>query len=145
MYLHVLDDLETYRLHLNRDEFKTDQLPLPTALQHAKIEQLQYEKANSSLISPTSSEDLSSDEDRDSNGVTCAGSDGLLRAKTGNPLPSPSPIEGTRIDWTRVVATVRRPRLVFDGRNIVEAERLEALGFQVHTIGGARSSVQRKQ
>ena len=145
LYLHTLDDVGTYPLYLNRDEFKTDQLSLPTTLQSGKVEQLQYEKSDSSLVSPTSSEDLSSNEDTDSDDITSAVSDGLLRAKTATPLPSPSPIKGTRIDWTSVAATVRRPRLVFDGRNIVEAEKLEALGFQVHTIGGAGPSARRRQ
>lgn len=43
-----------------------------------------------------------------------------------------------RVDWTRIASVVRRPRLVFDGRNIVDRQKLENIGFQVHSIGTAR-------
>ncbi|KAF2721690.1 nucleotide sugar dehydrogenase [Polychaeton citri CBS 116435] len=44
-----------------------------------------------------------------------------------------------RIDWARVASTMRRPRLVFDGRNVVDTAKLEALNFQVQCIGKAGS------
>lgn len=134
---------------LYRDEFKTDKLVLPTALQHDKIEQLQFENGDSGLASPASSEDMSSAEDTEDDGIAPDISDKLLRVSATvngtTPLPSPSPIKGIRVDWASIAEAVRRPRLVFDGRNIVEAEKLEALGFQVHTIGGAGSSARRRQ
>lgn len=40
-----------------------------------------------------------------------------------------------RIDWKRISGIMRRPRLVFDGRNVVDAERLKPLGFVVRSIG----------
>lgn len=42
-----------------------------------------------------------------------------------------------RIDWYAVADVVRRPRLVFDGRNIVQPEKLVPLGFKVESIGKA--------
>ena len=42
-----------------------------------------------------------------------------------------------RVDWERIAMVVRRPRLVFDGRNIVEAKKLASLGFIVESVGKA--------
>jgi UDPglucose 6-dehydrogenase len=43
----------------------------------------------------------------------------------------------SRIDWRAISNVVRRPRLVFDGRNIIDASALASLGFQVERIGTA--------
>jgi UDPglucose 6-dehydrogenase len=40
-----------------------------------------------------------------------------------------------RMDWARVAKTMDRPSFVFDGRNIVDAEALEQLGYRVECIG----------
>lgn len=50
-----------------------------------------------------------------------------------------------RLDWTKVASIMRRPRLVFDGRNVVDAPKLEALHFHVQGIGktGTRSRMRR--
>ncbi|KAK5127327.1 hypothetical protein LTR85_006666 [Meristemomyces frigidus] len=42
-----------------------------------------------------------------------------------------------RIDWRHIAAVVRRPRLVFDGRNVVDSDMLASLGFRVQSIGKA--------
>lgn len=42
-----------------------------------------------------------------------------------------------RIDWKHISSIVQRPRLVFDGRNIVCRSVLEDLGFRVYNIGNA--------
>lgn len=42
-----------------------------------------------------------------------------------------------RMDWHAVAASMRRPRLVFDGRNVVQPEKLASLGFRVEQIGKA--------
>lgn len=44
-----------------------------------------------------------------------------------------------RLDWKRIASKMSKPMFVFDGRNIVEASKLEALGFRVECIGNARS------
>ena len=42
-----------------------------------------------------------------------------------------------RIDWRSIADVVKRPRLVFDGRNIVQPDTLVALGFRVECVGKA--------
>ena len=46
-------------------------------------------------------------------------------------------ISQRNIDWSRIERLVRRPRLVFDGRNVVNREVLEQIGFQVYSVGSA--------
>lgn len=41
----------------------------------------------------------------------------------------------SRLNWERVAANMQRPMFVFDGRNIIDAPALEALGFRVECIG----------
>ena len=41
----------------------------------------------------------------------------------------------TRLDWARIASGMRKPRFVFDGRNILDHSKLEALGFRVEAIG----------
>lgn len=61
--------------------------------------------------------------------------------------PSETALEGKpgqeRVNWSRIAQVMRRPRLVFDGRNVVDAQRLASLGFRVECIGkaGARPHV----
>lgn len=40
-----------------------------------------------------------------------------------------------RLDWRAIARVVRRPRLVFDGRNVVEPAKLIDLGFRVSSVG----------
>ncbi|KAL8802481.1 MAG: hypothetical protein Q9182_003789 [Xanthomendoza sp. 2 TL-2023] len=40
-----------------------------------------------------------------------------------------------RLDWARIASRMRRPMFVFDGRNILDHSKLEALGFRVEAIG----------
>jgi UDPglucose 6-dehydrogenase len=39
------------------------------------------------------------------------------------------------LDYARALATMARPAYVFDGRRVVDAPRLEAMGFRVYVIG----------
>lgn len=48
---------------------------------------------------------------------------------TSNPKPS------GKLDWARVAKSMRKPMFVFDGRNILDHGKLEALGFRVEAIG----------
>ncbi|KAL8648874.1 MAG: hypothetical protein Q9226_005811 [Calogaya cf. arnoldii] len=41
----------------------------------------------------------------------------------------------TRLDWARIASGMRKPSFVFDGRNILDHSKLEALGFRVEAIG----------
>ena len=42
-----------------------------------------------------------------------------------------------KMDWSRIAQVMRRPMFVFDGRNVVDAEKLSKLGFWVEGIGKA--------
>lgn len=42
-----------------------------------------------------------------------------------------------RLDWGRIAESMRRPRYVFDGRNMLDHKKLEALGLRVEAIGKA--------
>ena len=42
-----------------------------------------------------------------------------------------------RLDWARIAKGMRKPMWIFDGRNILNAPKLEALGFRVEAIGRA--------
>lgn len=44
-----------------------------------------------------------------------------------------------RLDWARIARGMRKPRFVFDGRGIMDAVKLEMLGFRVEAIGRASS------
>lgn len=45
--------------------------------------------------------------------------------------------ETGRLDWARIAQGMRKPRFVFDGRNMLDHEKLEYLGFRVEAIGKA--------
>jgi len=38
-------------------------------------------------------------------------------------------------DWQKIYNTMSKPAFLFDGRNLLDNNKLEAIGFQVHTIG----------
>lgn len=42
-----------------------------------------------------------------------------------------------RLDWSRIAQSMRKPKYVFDGRNMLDHGKLEALGFRVEAIGKA--------
>lgn len=46
--------------------------------------------------------------------------------------------EFRRLDWEDVAACMDEPRFVFDGRNALDRERLEALGFRYQGVGRGR-------
>lgn len=45
--------------------------------------------------------------------------------------------QAKRLDWARVAQGMRKPRYVFDGRNMLDHQKLEDLGFRVEAIGKA--------
>ena len=49
--------------------------------------------------------------------------------------PSQENIPKAKLDWARVAQIMRKPMFVFDGRNVVNAVKLERLGFRVESIG----------
>jgi UDPglucose 6-dehydrogenase len=38
-------------------------------------------------------------------------------------------------DWQKIYDNMLKPAWVFDGRNIVDTEKLKAIGFRVYSIG----------
>ena len=42
-----------------------------------------------------------------------------------------------RLDWARIAQGMRKPRFIFDGRNMLDHQKLEDLGFHVEAIGKA--------
>ena len=38
-------------------------------------------------------------------------------------------------DWRHIYNNMLKPATVFDGRNVLDAEELKAIGFQVRSIG----------
>jgi UDPglucose 6-dehydrogenase len=49
------------------------------------------------------------------------------------------PKTGSRLDWEWIAKRMKKPRFVFDGRNILDADELRRLGFIVESIGKAPS------
>ena len=47
-----------------------------------------------------------------------------------NPVP-----DEARVDWAMIAKSMKKPMLVFDGRNILDAPSLRNLGFDVEAIG----------
>ncbi|KAI9772058.1 MAG: hypothetical protein M1840_001346 [Geoglossum simile] len=47
-----------------------------------------------------------------------------------------------RLDWGKVALGMRQPMFVFDGRSILDAAKLERLGFRVEAIGVPRTGYQ---
>lgn len=50
------------------------------------------------------------------------------------------PITG-RLDWRRIAQEMRQPRYVFDGRRVLDAGKLEKLGFNVEAVGKASETL----
>ncbi|KAL9603690.1 MAG: hypothetical protein Q9219_001009 [cf. Caloplaca sp. 3 TL-2023] len=53
------------------------------------------------------------------------------------------PTSASRLDWACIASKMRRPMFVFDGRNILDHAKLEALGFHVEAIG-KRGTIKRE-
>ncbi|KAL8721746.1 MAG: hypothetical protein Q9225_001644 [Loekoesia sp. 1 TL-2023] len=45
------------------------------------------------------------------------------------------PVSAGKLDWARIASKMRKPMFVFDGRNLLDHGKLEALGFRVEAIG----------
>ncbi|PPJ56900.1 hypothetical protein CBER1_02272 [Cercospora berteroae] len=111
------------------DEFKTDRV----AEKSNVTEQTTYTQANGHADSSSNSEAESE----------------FLDSAIGTPAPTErerpeyvDPIDpaSKRVDWAQIASSMKRPRLVFDGRNVVDSQKLATLGFTVECIGkpGAR-------
>ncbi|KAF2162550.1 hypothetical protein M409DRAFT_69118 [Zasmidium cellare ATCC 36951] len=112
------------------DEFKTDQTPDINSMDSAVRKQL-VERTRRSHSASSSEGDA---DFRDSGFVTPAPS-----SSDSNPISAVVSEESRpadkRVDWVRIASSMKRPRLVFDGRNVVDAPKLASLGFTVEDIG----------
>lgn len=120
------------------DQFKTDLIPepkhQPELLNKAPVAQLRaltVDEANNVSDVSSASSDAGSESPEMNGG---------LASPLSTP-PSEDALEGKpgseRVNWSRIASIMRRPRLVFDGRNVVDAQRLASLGFKVECIGKA--------
>ncbi|WPG99672.1 udp-glucose 6-dehydrogenase 3 [Acrodontium crateriforme] len=109
------------------DHFKTDQIPEPRPDVDLGALHAMDERALSNHHSIASS-----DSGID---VVDGSADSSPTIKPIVQQPASVKTNGQRIDWYKIAATMRRPRLVFDGRNVVDPRRLASLGFKVESIG----------
>ena len=129
------------------DHFKTDHIPLPIEkpVMLQKKPSIPIETEDSSDNSEHSSSSASSDAG------SAAESETLRDCSSFSPISAPDSDaqelghkkpQSERADWHRIAGVMRRPRLVFDGRNVVDPQRLAGLGFRVECIGkaGARQA-----
>lgn len=93
----------------------------------------QMQHGNVEALSSTSTLSSSNSSNKENQPPT----HGFLQTQT---IPSSSAQPFTdppRLDWARIAQGMRKPSFVFDGRNILDARKLEALGFHVEAIGHA--------
>ena len=76
--------------------------------------------------------------------AACKGADAVVVVTEWDEFSNKSSDNGIedcteRLDWGYVAKSMRKPMFVFDGRDILDAGKLEALGFRVEAIGKASS------
>ncbi|EME40967.1 hypothetical protein DOTSEDRAFT_74500 [Dothistroma septosporum NZE10] len=121
------------------DEFKTDRVNDVASADGMIQKQI--------LAGKMSAEDSVSDVDSDfldSGLVTPAQSEAASRGSSTDTANSNDiPQAEKRVDWVEIANSMKRPRLVFDGRNVVDGEKLASLGFTVECVG--RATPQRRR
>ena len=111
--------------------------PLPSALTEIdkNLPARTNRSKNCSTIPPESSSNSSSSPNRYS--FHLFSSDKPKKDEPSNSKLGPEETKTGRLDWARIAKGMRKPMWVFDGRNILDAPKLEALGFRVEAIGRA--------
>lgn len=81
----------------------------------------------------------------DNSGINGSNADENLKPWMGSQPASPQATTHTAkqthrsknppLDWAKVASVMQKPMFVFDGRNVVDAVKLEDLGFRVESIG----------
>lgn len=116
------------------DEFKTDQVkPLPDApgtRREVVVPQVHGPSDASSSLSSASSTSEAESDFMDS----ALGTPAPVEREKSEYVESVDPAD-KRVDWVQIASSMKRPRLVFDGRNVVSSEKLASLGFTVECIG----------
>ena len=125
------------------DEFKTDMICDVTTANGRIQEYLLHSKTIGSdgrlSTEARSSSNTDPEHDDHDSGIGTPGLD--IPAFQSNGSES-SPAD-RRIDWRRIAQSMKLPRLVFDGRNVVNGEKLAMLGFTVECIGKESRRAQR--
>lgn len=57
------------------------------------------------------------------------------RLETSGHAPNEEYKPKERIDWAKISYHMKKPRWLFDGRGVVEAKKMELLGFRVESVG----------
>lgn len=125
------------------DQFKTDSFapsePLrPRELQNMRTEdqsRIVHAHSDSTLEHSDSDADLMDDQASKSHRTSPDTSVTSLSSSPKSETHTPTDLSSKRLDWYRLSRLMRRPRLVFDGRNVVDPVKLASLGFVVHCIG----------
>jgi len=119
------------------DQFKTDLIPEPTP----QPEILQKSPVAQIRASTAAEDNVASDQSSASSDAGSESPESTGTQSTTLSTPSEHALEGKpgseRVNWSRIASVMRRPRLVFDGRNVVNAPKLASLGFKVECIGKA--------
>jgi UDPglucose 6-dehydrogenase len=120
------------------DEFKSDKVPASSTADNIPTRAGATDTTNTS----SASSDAGSDDFMDSALGTPSAESPPVIPHEAQPKASEANKEKVsqadkRIDWPRVAREMKRPRLVFDGRNIVDTKVLEGCGFTVESIGKA--------
>ena len=122
----------------NRTQVPTSQLPSsPELLKQISPSRTSDARSSAALeakfglISPPVSPSRRSNTD-----PVSASLDGQRLQRGGIVATTPS-ANDDRLDWARIAQGMRKPMTVFDGRNILDAAKLESLGLRVEAIGHA--------
>lgn len=107
------------------DQFKTDQIPLPVNGHGVNGTNTTPKMVRAYTAGGTLEQ--SPTEDDSLNG----GSILPPRPTSGHGLE----LSPARVDWPTIASVMRKPKLLFDGRNVVDPARLASLGFKVECIG----------
>jgi len=113
------------------DEFKTDRV-YEAGSPNGKIQQMIVQSKSARRPQSSSSSDAGSDSHDSGLGTP-------LASDAANQLDGINEQTEKRLDWVQVATSMKRPRLVFDGRNVVDADKLTGIGFTVECIGRAGS------
>ncbi|EME38746.1 hypothetical protein DOTSEDRAFT_66760 [Dothistroma septosporum NZE10] len=104
------------------DHFKTDKIPVCFEEESLWSAGSDGEAASTDTVSSISSKDSGIDVETP-----------LIEQKSSQSLDKLA--ESERIDWVSIARVVRKPGLVFDGRDVVEPAKLAKLVFRVECIG----------
>lgn len=110
------------------DEFKTDRVKGVPAAPGTRSEVLPAQPNGGPSESSSTSEAESDFMD------SALGTPAAVERQNPEFVENIDPAE-KRVDWVKIASSMKRPRLVFDGRNVVDSAKLASIGFTVECIG----------